>query len=174
MLGKLKMLDASFDDGDNLSKFFGLIENFNYGKRLKREIIVEIEEFFDYKWANDKNQAVVLQEDINILNELPINVKVRLFTLFLNHKFLRKHHDFFTFKNYSSKFNHSYYNWLSPHYESFMIHLVQQLEPVRYQSGQIIIYELDSVDGVHFTMEGSIDIGYEINREVRYRLRLSG
>ena len=80
MVKKLKRLDASFDDGDNLSKFFGLIENFNYGKRIKREIIMQMEEFFDYKWAHDKNQAVILDADVQILNELPMNVKVRLFT----------------------------------------------------------------------------------------------
>lgn len=111
MVKKLKRLDASFDDGDNLSKFFGLIENFNYGKRIKREIIMQMEEFFDYKWAHDKNQAVILDADVQILNELPMNVKVRLFTQFLNHDFLRKHRKFFIFKNHSSKYSHSYFNW---------------------------------------------------------------
>ena len=174
MLKKLKRLDATFEDGDNLSKFFGLIQNFNYGKPINREIVAQIEEFFDYKWAHDKNQAVILDADVQILNELPINVKVRLFTQFLNHRFLRKHRKFFEFKNHLSKWNHSYFNWKTPLYENFMINVLQQLEPVRYQSGEIIIYELDSVDSVHFTMEGKIDIGYEMNREVRYKLRLQG
>ena len=37
------------DHGDDLSKFFGLIKNFNMGLDLKQSLKIEIEEFFDYK-----------------------------------------------------------------------------------------------------------------------------
>ena len=48
-------LNAEWNDGDNLSKFFGLIKQFNKGQDIKFDLKVQIENFFDYRWSNDKN-----------------------------------------------------------------------------------------------------------------------
>jgi hypothetical protein len=50
ILGTFELLNASFDDGDNLSKFFGLLQKFNYGKPINHELKNRIEDYFDLKW----------------------------------------------------------------------------------------------------------------------------
>ena len=35
--------------------------------KLPRHLRIEIEEFFEYKWQNDKNLAISTSEDISIL-----------------------------------------------------------------------------------------------------------
>ena len=50
ILGTFELLNASFDDGDNLSKFFGLLQKFNYGKPINLELKNRIEDYFDLKW----------------------------------------------------------------------------------------------------------------------------
>ena len=51
-------LNADFDDGDTLSKFFGLLRYYNNNTPIKTHLKEEIEEFFDCKWTKDKNQAL--------------------------------------------------------------------------------------------------------------------
>jgi len=42
------------EDADNLSRFFGLLTKYNNGRPLKREQISEMEDYFEYYWANDR------------------------------------------------------------------------------------------------------------------------
>lgn len=48
-------LGEEYDDGDNLSKFFGLLKQFNRGKEISYDFQIEIENYFDYRWSHDKN-----------------------------------------------------------------------------------------------------------------------
>ena len=50
ILGSYQSLNAELDDGDNLSRFFGMMTNFNNKKPLNFKLIGRIEEFFHYKW----------------------------------------------------------------------------------------------------------------------------
>ena len=83
ILNKFQKFDETLDHGDDLSKFFGLIKNFNMGLDLKQSLKIEIEEFFDYKWINDKNQSFEVEEDTKILEQLPTDVQSRIFSDFL-------------------------------------------------------------------------------------------
>ena len=56
-------LNASIDEGDELTKFFGLIKGFNYGKNMNPELEQIIEDFFEYKWNNDRNLSVSTEDD---------------------------------------------------------------------------------------------------------------
>ena len=53
------------------------------GLDLKQSLKIEIEEFFDYKWINDKNQSFEVEEDTKILEQLPTDVQSRIFSDFL-------------------------------------------------------------------------------------------
>ena len=64
-------MNASFDDGDNLSKFFGLIRNFNGNLEMDENLKHQIEDFFDYKWTMDLNMAVETEEETKLLEQLP-------------------------------------------------------------------------------------------------------
>jgi hypothetical protein len=67
IIDSLKKQNATFDDGDNLSKFFGLLHNFNQGNSIRHDLKREMEEHFDYKWNNDMNIAIQSEADIAIL-----------------------------------------------------------------------------------------------------------
>ena len=58
---------AELDDYDNLGKFLGLMKNFNKGMPMDHDLKLDIETFFEYKWAYDKNQAIDDEEERAIL-----------------------------------------------------------------------------------------------------------
>lgn len=50
MLDSYHVMNGDFDDGDNLSKFFGMMKRYNRDKDIKQDLKVRIEQFFAYKW----------------------------------------------------------------------------------------------------------------------------
>jgi hypothetical protein len=62
-----KSLGADHDNGENLSKWFGLIKRFNSSRSISNELKVKIEEYFDYRWINDRNQAISTEGDEKLL-----------------------------------------------------------------------------------------------------------
>jgi len=46
------------NDGDALMKFFGVIKHFNKGFDMDPKQKAKIEEFFNYRWDNDRNIAL--------------------------------------------------------------------------------------------------------------------
>lgn len=61
-------MNRDFDEGESLSKWFGLIKRFNSSRSIPLDLKLKIEEYFDYRWTNDKNQAVSTEEDIKLLD----------------------------------------------------------------------------------------------------------
>ena len=57
----------SLDEGEELTKFFGVLESFNYQMSININIKRNIEQYFDYRWMKDKNAAISLAEDKFIL-----------------------------------------------------------------------------------------------------------
>ena len=55
-------------------------------------------EFFKYKWASDRNFAFKTEADLDILAELPADVKTRVFKDFIYHDFLITFRKVFRFK----------------------------------------------------------------------------
>lgn len=50
MINKIKEFHKTFDEGDSLARFFGVLEKFNNNKPLELELRSKIEKHFDYKW----------------------------------------------------------------------------------------------------------------------------
>ncbi len=46
------------DNGDELTKFFCVLKRFNGDKEIDLELREKIELHFDFKWKNDRNQAI--------------------------------------------------------------------------------------------------------------------
>jgi hypothetical protein len=65
------------------------------------------------------------------------------------------------------------YTWDDQCYRGFMMNLLQNLEPRREQPGTVIYRTLEEVDEIFFIEEGGVDIGFEINRDTKFILRLS-
>lgn len=67
ILNEVKELENDLDEGDQLSKFFGLIQRFNKGKLIPIQLQSEIQEYFEYRWANDKNAAINDEVEVALL-----------------------------------------------------------------------------------------------------------
>lgn len=67
ILDQYQNLNADLDEGDELARFFGLIRRFNDNVPLKLSLKEQIEKHFDYKWINDKNQAIDDQAEKDML-----------------------------------------------------------------------------------------------------------
>ena len=80
----------------------------------------------------------------------------------------------FTFKKLNSKHKHAYYNEGDDLYMNFIMQFLRILEPIYYKPGEIIYNELENIDIIIFFTDGNIDVGYEINREIKYKLRFTG
>lgn len=88
MLDRILVLSADLDEGDQLSKFFGLIQHYNEKAPLDLTLQTQIEDYFEYKWQNDLNQAIDDPEEEKILEQLPVAVQDRLYSEFLFADFL--------------------------------------------------------------------------------------
>jgi hypothetical protein len=76
-------LNSDLDEGDELARFFGLIRRFNENVPLKISLKEQIERHFDYKWINDKNQAIDDESEREMLEQLPVEVINKIYGDFL-------------------------------------------------------------------------------------------
>lgn len=58
ILTKFKNSVQDIGDAENLEIFLSLIKKLNGGKDVEIDFRKRIENFFDYKWQHDKNQAI--------------------------------------------------------------------------------------------------------------------
>lgn len=63
------------------------------------------------------------------------------------------------------------YTWDDQIYREFMISILCNLEPRREKRGAILFEELEEIAEIFFVSQGTIDIGYEINRQRKFVLR---
>lgn len=75
-------LEASGNHKD-LSKWIALLTKFNDQKPLSRELIVKIEDFFDYYWDKNPLMASKSDEDLRFINELPNSTKQAIYIDYL-------------------------------------------------------------------------------------------
>jgi hypothetical protein len=62
IINQYKAYNASNDDGDRLSQFFGIMRRFNGGQEIKIGLKRKIEKYFDHKWEVDKNLIINSEE----------------------------------------------------------------------------------------------------------------
>ena len=59
----MKKLNEELDQGDELTKFFGLLQRFNHGRPLNEKLTTKIHEFFTKRWQNDRSIGFQSEED---------------------------------------------------------------------------------------------------------------
>ena len=99
ILDQHQNLHADFDDGDVLTQFFGLLRHYNSNMPIKLSLKEEIEDFFDFKWANDRNQALTEDEDLAFYNKLPENVQTKIYREFYYANFCYAFREVFSIEN---------------------------------------------------------------------------
>ena len=147
ILKSIWTLNEDVDQGDELTQWFGLIKRFNQSKPVSMDFKLKVEEYFDYRWRNDKNLAVSTDEDKDMFKELPLDVKVRLYSDFLFNSFIMQFKKFLEFpkeipqkqqanlndstdsngspnQNKIVRIKHAYYNWDDLAYQNFIIEML--------------------------------------------------
>lgn len=125
----------------------------------------------DYKWQNDKNIFLQTEEDLAVVSQVPPECLDQVLYLFLHSQFLDNYKNFFVFEKLYTNVRLNFYSWQDQKYRNFMRSMMLCLEPRIEQRDNIIIYELDDMNEVLFFNVGTIDVGFELNRQRKFVLR---
>lgn len=68
LIFKYKNHVSDFDEGDELSKFIGTLNRFNFNEEIPLKTKKWLEDYFDYRWNNNKNKAFTDDADMAILD----------------------------------------------------------------------------------------------------------
>ena len=170
MISNIDQYDESAgDNGDEISRFFGILKNFNYNEDIDIKLRREIEEFLENRYSKD--QVLALNESQGIMGQLHEEYKTALICKFTHFKFLNDFNRFFDLE-LLSKYSHSRYTWDNILYREFMNDIIFGLEPIQYMKNEMILQELDEVDKVVFSV-ARVHIGYSINMKPIFRLALN-
>ena len=74
IVDQYSQVHKELEDYDQLMVFFSMFRKFNGGKPINQSLIDKIEKFFDYRWKNDRRQALTDELDIKVLEQLPTHV----------------------------------------------------------------------------------------------------
>ena len=66
----------------------------------------------------------------------------------------------------------AFYNWDDLNYANFIIDFLKILEPRQIGPKETIADELYEVNEILFLEQGQVNVGYEVNRQERFRIRL--
>ena len=133
----------------------------------------QIERYFDHKWEVDKNIIINKAEYDNFLQQIPSDVIDAVYKNFLFTKFLSHYKKLFQYPKEDSPNDHAFYTWEDVEYRTLMFGILNNLEPIRYESKEIIYDELDEYSAVIFLMNDAFfQVGYSINKEKVFKIKL--
>ena len=98
IIENFKEYDKENNEGDELSKFFGMLKWYNYDVDIEIDRKRKIEIYFEYYWINNKNQSVDDEEEIAMLEQLPEDTQNTIYTEFLYKDFLKTFKSVFKFQ----------------------------------------------------------------------------
>jgi hypothetical protein len=107
-------------------------------------------------------------------------VRRKIYSDFLFKTFIKNFKKFFDFpkENINKddavrvRIDYSFYTWNDVQYQNFMIDILKSLEPRIFSQREVIYVELDEVNEILFIEQGEYDIGYEVNKTEKFKLRL--
>ena len=152
-------------DSKELSKWIALLTKFNEAHPLSKELITQIEDFFQYYWYNNPLLAFKSDSDIRFISELPDSTVQQIYIDYLFRDFLYQYNHFLrvSVKGRALRVD-------DPKYRVFLVELVRCLEPRKYyeNSSGIIQDQFMEVHEVLFVSQGSILIGYRLFNDTFY------
>lgn len=116
--------NKDIEEGNQLSRFLNTMQQFNSNEPLEKTMKNQLEEYFYYRWANDKNSAITDQQDLEIFNQMPMEVKMKLLRDFMHKRFLNQYQDLFSYENLGSGLRCCYFGWDDDIYINFMFELL--------------------------------------------------
>jgi hypothetical protein len=60
----MKDINEDLEDGNGLANFIGMLKNFNGGDPISIKLKENLENYFDYRWNNNKNWSIESESDI--------------------------------------------------------------------------------------------------------------
>jgi len=93
----LKNFNQGVNNSHSLNLFLATLSRFNRSP-LSEQVQFEYQEYFKYRWNNDKNLAVSTSADHQLLEELPQSLVVQMYTEYLFAEFMEKFKRVFNFQ----------------------------------------------------------------------------
>ena len=144
IIDTLKAVEAEIEDADSLCQFFGLMVHFNEDRPINLKLKRDFEEYFSYRWTQDRNAALSDEVGQNFLEQLDTETQDTLMCGFLFQDFLQTFRLFFRLCkdakfgldiDPTTKVKRKYYTWMDSEYRDFMSYLLKNLEPVQLKRG---------------------------------------
>lgn len=158
-------------DHRNLTKWVALLTKYNDNMPLPKNLITQIEDFFDYYWYNNPLAAFVTESDIRFISELPESTVAQIYIDYLFKDFLYK------YKSYILGTMSVNVEQLSEEHSAktriFLVKFVRCLEPRRYIN-TIILDQFEEVYEVLYVNKGSVIIGYRLFNDIFYAKNMKG
>jgi hypothetical protein len=156
LLQKCKRHFGNTDDSEQLNLFLNTLTKFNEMEPINPRLKKEIQMYFYHRWAFNLNNAVSTPEDQAMFDECPFEVKCQIM-MFLYEGFLQKYRYFFCLRNFEMettrndiKIQHTYYNRFNQFYRTFMLNILEALEPCKLRKGQILLDENEVCEDITF------------------------
>ena len=152
-----------------------MLVRYNNHLPLKRELIEEIEDYFDFYWANDRLSFISYDVGVGLLAEVPVDVRLLILKQFLFQDFYAEFSRHFELQRPvdAPKVRYAFYKWGDEVYDEFMLEIMKALLPRRYFEGDIIFEELQEVLEMTFVQRGKFHVGYEINKKRKFVVSLA-
>ena len=123
-------------DSKELSKWIALLTKFNEAHPLSKDLITQIEDFFQYYWYNNPLLAFKTDSDIRFISELPDSTVQQIYIDYLFRDFLYQYHQFLKVNVKGRPMRVE-----DPKYRVFLVNLVRCLEPRKYTESNGIIQD---------------------------------
>lgn len=70
------------------------------------------------------------------------------------------------------RIDYAFYTWSDLQYQTMMLEILGRLEPRKFDAHETIYFELDEVNEIIFIETGEYNIGYEVNKIEKFKMRL--
>lgn len=170
IIEKMNKTNQDIGEADKLILFFATLKYYNKNKLFNLKMKEKIEEYFQYRWENDRNAAICMKSDLVLLAELPHDVQDRLLCSFLFSDFIQTFRSFFRLPKENQgglimfKSRPTMFTWQDQFYRDFMSELIRRLEPWYTHARATVFAELDEFGEIIFVNQGVIGLGFEINK----------
>ena len=113
ILDEFQNYNKDINHGEELRRFFGVLQKFNNNEAMDLQLRRKIEAFFEYKWVKDKNLLLETNDGVKMFNELPKDTQIYIYRNYLFCEFLNNFRKFFSIKNPASQHQPSFFTWES-------------------------------------------------------------
>ena len=175
ILMNFQQVTADNEDSENLSKWLGLLTHFNKNRPLSKEMTKKFEQYFEYYWQHDKNYAIQSDEDKRFMKELPKHIRRDIYKEFLFKDFIylfRTHFKLIKPDMGGPGGKRVQYTWDDTQYQSFMVKILQKLEPRFYQAKEFILEEREEVNEQIYVTSGAYSIGFQERNQKYFHVKL--